>query len=134
MVIYGDTGSLLEMQEMAGNPRISGFTTNPTLIRKAGVTQYFNFASAAARSHPDKPISLEVFADDFGEMCRQARTLAAIGPNVYVKVPVTDTNGAFSGGVTETLSKTEVKVNVTAVMEYWQIERVMELLSSKKPS
>src|SRR5215217_7085728 len=89
--IFADGASLPSMLESARDPRIAGFTTNPTLMRKAGVADYVKFAHEVLASIRDKPISFEVFADDFGEMKRQALLIKTWGDNVYVKIPVTNT-------------------------------------------
>src|SRR5688572_28514060 len=89
--IFADGASLPALKELASNPTISGFTTNPTLMRNAGVEDYCAFARTAKRELGDKPISFEVFADDFPEMARQAREIARFGDNVYVKIPITNT-------------------------------------------
>src|SRR5689334_4405606 len=89
--IFADGASAPAMLKLAQNPRISGFTTNPTLMRKAGVSDYVGFAREVLKSIRVKPISFEVFADDFVEMKRQAREIATWGDNVYVKIPITNT-------------------------------------------
>src|SRR5262245_35686340 len=89
--IFADGASLASMLESARDPRIAGFTTNPTLMRKAGVTDYAAFAKEVLATIRDKPISFEVFADEFPEMKRQALLIATWGENVYVKIPVTNT-------------------------------------------
>ena len=91
--LFADGADRAGMLEMYANPLIKGFTTNPTLMRKAGVEDYEAFARDLVIAIPDRPISLEVFSDDFDEMERQARKLAALGTNVYVKIPVTNTRG-----------------------------------------
>ena len=92
--IFADGASVTPMLEAARDPRIAGFTTNPTLMRKAGISDYRAFAKQVLAAIKDKPISFEVFADDVAGMRRQAREIAAWGGNVYVKVPVTNTRGA----------------------------------------
>src|SRR5213594_2552115 len=95
--IFADGANLDVISRFAHDPRIKGFTTNPTLMRQAGVTDYEGFAREVLRIVPDRPISFEVFSDDFNEMEDQAREIASWGPNVYVKIPVTNTAGQFSG-------------------------------------
>src|SRR5262245_34345495 len=102
------------MVTMARKPFIKGFTTNPTLMRKAGVTDYRAFAHQVLAAIPDRPISFEVFSDDFSEMVRQANEIASWGSNVYVKIPVTNSAGTPSNAVVQELSRAGVKVNVTA--------------------
>jgi transaldolase len=108
---------------------IKGFTTNPTLMRKAGVQDYEAFARRVLRAIPDRPISFEVFADDFAGMVEQAKLIAAWGPNVNVKIPVTTTKGEFCGPVIEELSQAGVTVNVTAIMTLDQVRGVTEALA-----
>src|ERR1700694_868665 len=102
------------MLEMARLPYVAGFTTNPTLMRKAGVVDYKAFAREVLEAIPDRPISFEVFSDEFAEMERQARQIAAWGKNVYVKIPVTNTRGQPSYGLIRRLSEAGIKLNVTA--------------------
>ncbi|MBX4200303.1 transaldolase [Candidatus Parcubacteria bacterium] len=127
--LFADGADLRGIEEMARDPRIQGFTTNPTLMRKAGVKDYKAFALEALALVGGKPISFEVFADDFPEMERQAREIASWGENVYVKIPVTNTRGIFSGLTVGILSRAGVKVNVTAVLTLGQVLRVMDNLN-----
>ena len=108
---------------------IRGFTTNPSLMRKAGVSNYLNFAREAAALAKDKPISFEVFSDDFPTMEREARLLAGIGSNVYVKIPVTNTQGQSAAPLIRKLSSEGVPLNVTAVFTLDQVREVGEALS-----
>ncbi len=124
--IYADGANLDEMKSLA--PKVDGFTTNPSLMRKAGVTDYLAFCRAAAAL--GKPISFEVFADEFAEMKRQARLLAALGSNVYVKIPITNTRGESSAGLITQLSAQGIKVNVTAVFTMNQVQTVEGALTS----
>src|SRR5512144_82563 len=94
--IFADGADKATMLDMYRNPLIKGFTTNPTLMRKAGVTDYQAFSQDVLRAIPDRPISFEVFSDDFAEMKRQARIISTWGKNVYVKIPVTNTLGESS--------------------------------------
>jgi transaldolase len=89
--LFADGADKAAMMDLYRNPLIKGFTTNPTLMRKAGISDYAAFARDILASIPDRPISLEVFADEFDEMGRQARLIASWGPNVYAKIPVTNT-------------------------------------------
>lgn len=132
--LFADGADLAGMQEMAANPLIKGFTTNPTLMRKAGVTDYKAFALDVLRAIPDRPVSFEVFADDFAQMEQQAFEIASWGENVNVKVPVTNTRGEFSGGLIERLSKAGVKLNVTALLTVDQVARVTERLHADTPA
>ena len=123
--IFADGADLLGMIALAQEPWIKGFTTNPTLMAKAGVSDYHAFASDVLAAIPDRPISFEVFSDDFDEMERQARSIAAWGKNVYVKIPVTNTLGESSAALIRRLSHDGVKINVTAVMTLRQVEAVV---------
>jgi transaldolase len=127
--LFADGADLAGMLEMYAEPYVSGFTTNPTLMRKAGVTDYVGFAAAAVAAIPDRPISFEVLSDDMSEMEVQARTLAAIGENVYVKIPVTDTHGVFTGDVISRLACAGIKLNVTALLSVEQVDAVAECLT-----
>lgn len=132
--IFADGADLTEICDLAKNPMIKGFTTNPTLMRKAGITDYELFARDVLAAVPTHPISFEVFADDFEGMEAQARAIASWGPNVYVKVPVTDTKGEFMGPLLSHLSGLGVKLNVTAIMTTAQVAAVAELLDPAVPS
>lgn len=128
--IYADGADLDGMLSMYADPRISGFTTNPTLMRKAGVTNYEQFALTVLERIPDRPISFEVFADDLEEMERQARRIATWGANVNVKIPITNTLGDSTTGIIERLSHDGVIVNVTAIMTVAQVRAVAAALNS----
>ncbi len=132
--LFADGADLAGMKEIAANPLIKGFTTNPTLMRKAGIADYKAFARDVLRAIPDRPVSFEVFADDFEQMETQALEIASWGKNVNVKIPVTNTKKEFSGVLIERLSKAGVKVNVTAVMTVEQVKRITERLDAKTPA
>ena len=127
--LFADGADRAGMLEMYANPLIKGFTTNPTLMRKAGVEDYEAFARDLVVAIPDRPISLEVFSDDFDEMERQARKLAALGTYVYVKIPVTNTRGDSSVPLIGRLARAGIKVNVTAMMTFKQVRMVSEALA-----
>lgn len=129
--LFADGADLAGIKEMAVNPLIKGFTTNPTLMRKAGVADYKTFALEVLRIIGNRPISFEVFADDFAEMEKQALEIASWGKNVNVKIPVTNTKGEFSGPLIERLSHAGVQLNVTAVMTLEQVKAVTERLAPK---
>ncbi len=114
--LYADGADFAQMVALNQHPLIKGFTTNPSLLRKAGVSDYCGFAKRVLEMIPDKPISFEVLADDLAEMERQARKVATWGPHVYVKIPITTTDGTKTLPVIESLSASGVRVNVTAVM------------------
>src|SRR5262245_52715534 len=122
------------MLESARDPRIAGFTTNPTLMRKAGVADYRAFAQQVLAEIRDKPISFEVFADDTANMRRQAKEIATWGANVYVKIPVTNTKGAPSTDLIRELSAGGVKLNVTAICTLEQVREVAGALAGGAPS
>jgi transaldolase len=126
--VFADGADLMGMLEMAQQPYIAGFTTNPTLMRKAGITDYEAFAAQVVRAIPDKPISFEVFSDEFEEMERQARKIATWGRDVYVKVPVTNTRGESACPLIERLAAEGVKLNVTALLSVPQVREVSAAL------
>lgn len=132
--LFADGADLAGIREMAADPRIKGFTTNPTLMRKAGINDYAGFAKSALGVISDRPISFEVFADDFDLMERQAHTIAAWGTNVNVKIPVTNTRGEFCGPAIRRLCAAGVKVNVTAVMTLDQVEKTSDSLDRNTPA
>ena len=132
--IFGDGADLQGILELAKNPLIKGFTTNPTLMRKAGVTDYAAFAKEVLKHITKHPVSFEVFSDDFSEMERQARIIAAWAPNVYVKIPVMNTKGQSSAPLVKKLSHEGVKLNVTALLTLAQVKEVTEALSPKTPA
>jgi len=132
--LFADGADLAGMKEMAANPLIKGFTTNPTLMKKAGVADYKAFALDVLKAIPDRPVSFEVFADDFSQMEAQALEIASWGSNVNVKIPVTNTRGEFAGALIERLAKRGVKLNVTALLTLAQVERVTERLAAATPA
>jgi len=132
--IFADGADRAGMLDMYRHPLVKGFTTNPTLMRKAGVADYRAFAHDILREIPDRPISFEVFSDDFGEMERQAREIARWGDNVYVKIPVTNTLGESSEAVIRTLARAEVKLNVTALLALDQVRVVGAALGGGPPA
>lgn len=119
--IFADGADAQGIAELARNPHIKGFTTNPTLMRASGVTDYERFAREILPSVGDHPISFEVFADEFDEMERQARKIATWGDPVYAKIPITNTRGESSEGVLRRLASDGVKVNVTALLTLDQV-------------
>ena len=127
--IFADGADKSGMLEMYRNPLVKGFTTNPTLMRKAGLTDFTAFAREIVEAIPDRPISFEVFSDEFAEMERQARTIARWGSNVYVKIPVTDTRANSSASLISTLAADGIKLNVTALMTVAQVETVAAALA-----
>lgn len=132
--IFADGADKAGMLEMYAKPFIKGLTTNPTLMRKAGIADYKAFALDILRAIPDRSISLEVFSDDLAEMERQALEIAGWGENVYVKVPVSNTKREYTYDVVRRLSAKGVKVNVTALMTLSQVRHVVAALDPKTPS
>ena len=132
--IFADGADFESMKKLYANPLIQGFTTNPTLMRNAGIADYESFGRKILSEFPDRPISLEVFADDFHEMEKQARVIASWGPNVNVKIPVTTTTGEFSGELVRRLSAEGIALNITAIFTLDQVERIAEALDPNTPS
>ncbi len=132
--IFGDGASLEEFSKLHQEGAVSGFTTNPTLMRRAGVRDYAKFADDLLRMIPDKPVSFEVFSDDFDEMDRQARRIASWGGNVYVKIPITNTRGESSLPLVRKLSKDKVQLNVTAILTLEQVAGTVEALDRDTPA
>jgi transaldolase len=132
--IFADGADKAGMLEMYSKPYIKGLTTNPTLMRKAGITDYKAFAREILQEIPDRPISFEVFSDEFAEMERQAMEIAAWGSNVYVKIPVSNTKRQPSYDLVRKLTGARVKVNVTALMTLGQVRDVMAALNPEVPS
>jgi len=132
--LFADGAEKASMLELYANPCIQGFTTNPTLMRKAGITDYEAFAREILSAIPDRPISLEVFADEFAEMERQARLITTWGTNVYVKIPVTNTRREPAYELVRTLSHEGIKLNVTAILTLEQVEAVVRALAGGAPS
>ena len=132
--IFADGADFDSILALAKKPWIKGFTTNPSLMRKAGVTDYEAYARKLVAAVPDRPISFEVFADDFNGMIAQGRVIAALGKNVNVKIPVMTTSGAFTGPVIRALAETGVVLNVTALFTAEQTEKVAECLVPDVPA
>lgn len=128
--IFADGADIDGMIEMNNNPLIKGLTTNPTLMKKAGITDYISFAKEILVHIKEKPISFEVFADDFDEMERQANIIATWGNNVYVKIPITNTKKISTLPLVKTLSSNGVKLNITAMMTLAQVQEVTPALAS----
>jgi len=131
--IFGDGAVLADVPRLLSEHGVKGFTTNPTLMAKAGVKDYEGFAKQFLAAAQGLPVSFEVFADDDANMVRQARILASWGENVYVKIPVTNTAGKSTREAIETLSKEGVKLNVTAVLTIAQIDQLVPLFDERTP-
>ena len=132
--LYADGADLNGMIEEYKKGIASGFTTNPTLMKKAGVTSYEEFAKAALKAIPDLPISFEVFSDDLAGMEREARKIGSWGKNVYIKIPVTNTRGESTAPLVKKLSHDGLKLNVTAILTLDQVKTVAKALSPDTPS
>src|SRR4051812_8185756 len=132
--IFADGANLDGMLALYRDDRIAGFTTNPTLMRGAGIVDYRAFAHEVLAAIPDRSISFEVFSDELDEMERQAREIASWGEHVYVKIPVSNTRGESTGPLIKTLSQAGVKVNVTALMTLEQTRDVASNLTGGAPS
>lgn len=132
--VFLDGADIDRIREAAANPLVRGFTTNPTLMRTAKVEDYKSFAIDALKAAPDHPICFEVLADDLAGMESQAFEIASWGPNVYVKIPVTNTAGQSTAPVIAALSAAGVKVNVTAVLTLEQVTAIAQAMADKTPS
>ena len=132
--IFADGADLASILELARNPWIKGFTTNPTLLRKAGVKDYESFGRQLTRQIPNRPFSFEVLSDDFDEMEAQALAIASWGQNVYVKIPITNTRGQSSAPLIRRLAHQGVKLNITALMTVEQVDAVLPGLKHGPPS
>jgi transaldolase len=132
--LFADGADVAGMVEMYRRPWIKGFTTNPTLMRKAGVSDYRAFAREVLAAIPDRPISFEVFSDDFDEMARQAHEIASWGANVNVKIPVTNTRGEPSYQLIRDLAAARIMLNVTAVFTLGQVRDVVAHLDPATPA
>jgi transaldolase len=132
--IFADGADLDGILALAEDPNIAGFTTNPTLMWKAGLTDYSDFAQRLLERITEHPISFEVFADDADEMRRQARLIASWGDNVYVKIPITTTSGESMAPLVRELSEDGVQVNVTAMFTTAQVELITAAVKDGAPS
>lgn len=132
--IFADGADKAGMVELSRHPLIEGFTTNPTLMRKAGVCDYRAFAQEMLRVLPHRPISFEVFSDDFAEMERQALQIAGWGDNVYVKIPITNTCGQSSRELVRRLARQQVRLNVTALLTLDQVRDISACLAEGSAS
>lgn len=129
--IFCDTADLKEIKRFNSNKLVHGFTTNPSLMRKAGAKNYEMYSKKILKICKYKPVSLEVFADEFDLMKKQALKINSWGKNVYVKIPVTNTKGKFSGKLIKYLSKKKIKLNITAVYNIDQVKKIIKCLDKK---
>jgi len=127
--IFADGVNLNEINELNKKEFIKGFTTNPSLMRKAGISDYKKFAIEVLKIVEDKPISFEVFSDELFEMEQQAREISSWGKNVYVKIPITNSKGEKTFNLVKTLSKSSIKCNITAVLTLDQVKEIYEILN-----
>lgn len=132
--IFSDGADLDSIAAAYQKGVVKGFTTNPTLMAKAGVTSYITFAKEVLRIVPDLPVSFEVFSDDFDGMRRQALILKELGKNVYVKIPVTNTKSMSAAPLIKELSASGIKLNITAILSLRQVKEVCDALSPNVPS
>lgn len=132
--IFADGAEKAGMLEMYKNPLVSGFTTNPTLMHKAGVRDYQAFCKELVAAIPDRHLSFEVFSDDIDEMERQANLIKTWGKNVYVKIPVSNTKGETTYGLIRRLSQAGVQVNLTALFTNAQVTQAVEALGGLSPA
>lgn len=132
--IFADGADYASMCRLYSDPRIQGLTTNPTLMRKAGITDYESFAREVLRTVKTKPISFEVFSDDFSEMKRHALRIAGWQDNVYVKIPITNTLGESSAALIRDLSTAGAKLNITAILTVNQVRQVLDALHRDTPA
>jgi transaldolase len=132
--LFADGADKAAMLALYRNPLIKGFTTNPTLMRKAGIADYEAFARDILSEIRERPISLEVFADEFDEMERQARLITTWGPNVYVKIPVTNTKREPAADLIRRLSHDGIRLNITAILTLEQTRTVVDALAGGAPS
>jgi transaldolase len=132
--VFADGADIAAIRKLAAEPLIAGFTTNPTLMRKAQVDDYEQFAHELLECVPDRPISFEVFSDDFDDMERQARKIAGWGGNVYVKIPITNTEGVSSLDLVRRLTADGVQLNITALLTNEQVDATAAALEGGSPA
>ena len=132
--IFSDGANLEEMIIMNKKDFVHGMTTNPSLMKKAGINDYKTFAKNVLKEIKTKPISFEVFSDDFSEMEKQAKEIASWAQNVYVKIPITNTKKESSISLIKNLAKNNIKLNITAIMTLEQVKSVVSVLNHDTPS
>jgi transaldolase len=132
--IFADGADINEIKEHNSNPIIKGLTTNPSLMRKAGIKNYQDFAKEVLSVVTEKPISFEVISDNLEEIERQAHLISTWGQNVFVKIPVTNSRGESTNRIIKKLTNNSVKVNVTAILTYDQVAELSQVLNPKIPS
>ncbi len=132
--VFSDGAVLETMLHDLNSGLVTGFTTNPSLMKKAGITSYIGFAKDVLKEITDYPVSFEVFADDLEGMEQEARRIAALGDNVYVKIPVTNSKGETTAPLIDRLTAEGIKVNVTAIFTVEQVREVVDALKSGTPA
>ncbi|EDP46473.1 transaldolase [Rickettsiella grylli] len=132
--LFADGAEMADLLAWYKNPLIKGFTTNPTLMKKSGITDCRKFAKELLQAIPDRPISFEVFSDDIVEMERQALAISALAENVYVKIPITDSQGQFTFKLIEKLAQQGIKQNITALTTVEHVVQVSQLLGTHTPA
>lgn len=132
--LFADGADIATMLDLYQNTLIKGFTTNPTLMKKSGITNYRKFALEILQAIPDRPVSFEVFSDELIEMRRQALAINEWAENVYVKIPITDSHGKFTFKLIEELAQQGVKQNITALTTFEQVIQVSRVLGSNTPA
>lgn len=126
--IYADGADIQEMKKEYAKGIVKGFTTNPTLMKKAGITSYSNFSKEILKEITELPISMEVFSDDFDEMGEEAHEISSWGENVFVKIPITNSRGESSVSLIRNLSEEGLKLNITAIFTLEQTKAVLDVL------
>jgi len=129
--IFCDSADLNTIKKFNKNSLVNGFTTNPSLMKKSGAKDYKNYSKKLLKVCKKKPISLEVFADTNNQMLKQAKIINSWGKNIYVKVPVVNSKGIFSGSVINKLSKQGIKLNITAVYTVTQVKKIIKKINKK---
>ena len=129
--IFCDIAELKLIKKFNKKSIVKGFTTNPTLMKKAGAKDYKAYSKKILKICPNKPVSLEVFADDYQNMRDQALKINTWGKNVYVKIPVTNSRGVFTGKIIKELNNMNIKLNITAIYNFKQTERILKLINKK---
>ena len=129
--IYCDIAELKLIKKFNKKTIVKGFTTNPSLMKKAGAKDYMNYSKKILKICPNKPVSLEVFADDYQNMRDQALKINTWGKNVYVKIPVTNSKGVFMGKIIKELNNMNIKLNITAIYNFKQTEKILKLINKK---
>ena len=129
--IFADGADLVSIEKLNMNKDISGFTTNPSLMKKAGVSDYKKFCQDVLKIIKDKPVSFEIFSDDFDEMYDQANEIASWGKSIFVKIPITNSKGEKTSSLIKRLLKNKIKCNVTAILTIQQVKEIYEISNSE---